>query len=469
MTLGGTLPANVTIANFTGANVGDLAGWSVGSVGPGLVSQSVANTGNPILIGAPGFPGGVGTGSVYLLPSNLLTGTISLNNATTNGSLLAEQFTLNTPGTLTPGFLGTSVGAYQPDLFNNVSPNTADGDAIPDIIIGAAGYSAPGTGGTAQRGLDGGVFILEGAFLPSLGVPTSNANVFTAPSSIDTTTLQPTYTVSATTPATMQIFIFGTATFNPLTTLDPTSVVVNGVAFANATIAPTTPPDLNGDGFPDAVVTISPRSSLNLLSTTTTLTITIKTLPTSLFAGQTFVESDSIVVVGGSTGGGGTGGSTSGAGISATPIGVITPTFFINHFGPDTYVPSLVTLSQYNDYKPIPVHVALQGYLPAPGFAQRLYYYAHPDKKPLNQFGSRYSGGTTGHGFNQLGTKVFTRTVYKKNATVEFTHPKHVVPVNLQHEQLAGPIAGVTREPANLAHATLKPPVVKPAVVKKKK
>ena len=191
-------------------------------------------------------------------------------------------------------------------------------------------------------------------------------------------TIQATYTVSATAPATLLIYVYGTATFNPLTTLDPTTVVVNGVAFPNATIAATVPPDLNGDGFQDAVITITPRSALNLLSTTTTLTVTAKTLAASLFAGQTYSSSAAITVTGGSTGGGGGGGGTA---ASAPPIGSFVPTSFLAHFGPDIFVPSYATLSQLNTYKPIPVHVALQGYLPSAGFAQRLYYYAAPGQE----------------------------------------------------------------------------------------
>ena len=140
MTLG-AVPGTIQTVTYTGSALGDLAGWSVGSVQP-LPSQSAANPGNPILIGAPGYQAGSGT--VYLIPSNTAAGTLSLAAATTNQNILAEQFTLNTPGTLVPAFLGTSVGAYQPDLQRNTPPNTADGDSIPDLVFGAAGYAAPG-------------------------------------------------------------------------------------------------------------------------------------------------------------------------------------------------------------------------------------------------------------------------------------------------------------------------------------
>ncbi|MEJ7639064.1 MAG: hypothetical protein WKF75_14105 [Singulisphaera sp.] len=45
---------------------------------------------------------------------------------------------------------------------------------------------------------------------------------------------------SATTPATLQIFVFSNADadpdFNPVTDIDPTTIVINGVAFPDAII-----------------------------------------------------------------------------------------------------------------------------------------------------------------------------------------------------------------------------------------
>ena len=232
-----------------------------------------------------------------------------------------------------------------------------------------------------------------------------------------------------------------------MTTLDPTTVVVNGVAFPNATIAATDPTDLNGDGFQDAIITITPRSNLNLLSTTTSLTLTAKTIAASLFPNQTFSSSATITVTGGATGGGG-GGGGGGTTVTSAPIGTITQTTFLAPFGPDIYVPSLTTLSQLNTYKPIPAHVAIQQYLPGPGFAQRLYYYAHPESKPTHQFGNSAGDGGTTDGTTRSAARSSPGASTSTSKTIEFTHKKHVVPVNLQHEQLAGPIAGVTREPA---------------------
>ncbi len=57
------------------------------------------------------------------------------------------------------------------------------------------------------------------------------------------------FSINATTPADLQIYVFGVAAtattpaFMPVTDIDPTTVIVNGVAFPNATLVedPTRP------------------------------------------------------------------------------------------------------------------------------------------------------------------------------------------------------------------------------------
>ena len=76
--------------------------------------------------------------------------------------------------------------------------------------------------------------------------------------------LSPRSTINATTPTTLQIYVFGstatTPNFMPVTDIDPTTVKVNGVAFPGATLVqdPDTANYLNG--IPDAIITISPRA-----------------------------------------------------------------------------------------------------------------------------------------------------------------------------------------------------------------
>ncbi len=458
----GAVPTSVQSVAYTGANPGDLAGWAVGSMGA-ITTNPIQNPGNPILIGAPGYTGGSGQGTVYLIPSNFVPGqTFRLSTAIANPSVQALQFIFSTPGSISPPFFGASLGAYQPDILTNTPLNTADGDSIPDFIIGAPGYGAPGQNGLNQRGLDGGVFVVEGAFIaPLLGVPTPITQLT---SQIDVDSLNgPPFTISATTPDTLIIYVFSNSAtsprFNPVTSLDPTTVTVNGIPFPNATLS-ADPTDENGDGIPDAIITITPRSSLNLLSTTSTFSLTAKTLANSPFAGARYSSSTSIIVTGGIVppGGGGGGGGGSTAGVS-TPIGQAVPTSFLGAFGPDIFTPSVTTLSQLDTYKPIPARAALRQYLPGPGFEQRLFYYQHPGQKPENQFGYSGGDGYHGHRSTQLGSKVFTHSAYKHGKTVEFKHRVPVIPANLQHEQLAGPIAGVTQEPAHAKASYVKPVV----------
>ena len=60
----------------------------------------------------------------------------------------------------------------------------------------------------------------------------------------------------------------------PVTDIDPTTVKVNGVAFPDATIAQDTDTANYLNGIPDAIITISPRSALNLPNGSQTITIT---------------------------------------------------------------------------------------------------------------------------------------------------------------------------------------------------
>lgn len=455
----GAVPSNVNNVTFTGTTGSpDLVGFAVGFV-QSIATLPVQNPGNPVLIGSPGFQNG--RGAAYVIPSNsLVGGPFILPNSGTNPNVLALQLQA-TPlaGASSPPFFGASVGSLWPDPLSPSRPFTGDGDTLPDFIIGAPNYAV-----NAASGLNGAAFILESAFIgPNLQVPTANNGQLTSTiGGIDTVN---NFVVSATAPNQMLIYVFSNAAiapgFNPFTSLDPKTVVVNGVAFTNATISQD-PVDENADGIPDAIITIAPRSSLNLLSTTTVLTLTAKTLATSLFPNQTYSSQAAITVTGGGTGGGGGGlpgvPSTGGGAGVVTPVGQAVATSYLAQYGPDIYVPSLTTLSQLNTYKPIPERVAIQQFLPGPGFSQRMYYFAHPNNLPKNQFGYAGGNGHQGHRTSSLGSKVFTRTSYKPNKTVEFTHRTAVVPVNLQHEQLAGPIAGVTRLPANLtrvtAHAT---------------
>jgi hypothetical protein len=432
----GALPATATSITFTGAQASALTGWSVGF--SGKIPNTSNTGGNPILIGSPGYNNQ--SGAAYIVPPNpTLVGqrlTTNIDAATAAGVYGATRFLFtDTPGA-TSSFFGSSVSGI---LIQPSQKFTADGDLIADFIVGAPGYQA-----LTGRANAGGGEILEGASLNPLQQTGPTASTITTLIGAGSKAVAgATYTLSATSPANLQIFIDSTTAsnpaFNPFRDIDPTTVVVNSVAFPNATIVQD-PIDENGDGIPDAIITITPRTNLNL-TTDTTLTITGSTKSTSPNAGKTFFG-QALISVTGSNGGGGGGGGTGGG--AAIPAGTFVPSVFIPQFGPDQYVPSLAELSAYSSYKPIPLNVALRQYEPKPGFALRTQLFFHP-KTVLHQFGSRHahSPGRT----ETLGRRVFTRGLFQNGKLVQFTHEQTVVPTNLQRERLgsAGGIKFGTR------------------------
>lgn len=407
------VPTQFLNATMVGQTAGDLAGYAVAGL-----ARIVANQGNPIAIGAPGFNNNNGT--VYILPGNPdLEGVHNLGAAETDPTVAATQFTITTPGVPTTAFFGASISSK---FISAGQSHTVDSDLIGDFAVGAPGYAA-----TSSRGLNGGAFIFQGAGVP-LRTPVST--VITTTIGVGAATGP--FVVNPSTPTTLDIYVYSnsaiTPAFNPVTQIDPTTVVVNGVPYNNATIKQD-PVDENKDGIPDAIITISPRSNLGLTTNVTSLTITGRTLAASANPNRRWTGTASITV---SSSGGNTGGSTGGA--LLTPIGTVVPTQFIPPFGPDVYVPPISALSAYSSYKAIPLRVALQQYQPQPGFGQRMQQFYHPTSK-FHQFGYfRQAHG--GHGNIQLGYAVFTRSKYKPGQHTTFTHKVPVVPSTRQTQRL---------------------------------
>ncbi|MHC5543052.1 hypothetical protein ACYOEI_32930, partial [Singulisphaera rosea] len=252
---------------------------------------------------------------------------------------------------------------------NTSGKNTADTDSLADLIVGA-----PGLGVTSTRTLAGGAFILEGALLP---VQTPINTTISTQIGVG----QPfgPFTVNPTTPAQLQIFVFSNANvspvFDPVVDINPATIVVNGIAFPNATITKD-PTDENNDGIEDAIVTITPRSLLGLTSATTTFTIRGQTLSTSPNPNQTFLGTTTINV---STSGGGGGGNVVVSSVFGTTnnLGFVQPTTFVPQYGPDTYVPPTYALSAYT-YKAIPRSVAYKQFLPSSAWKERIRNYYNP-------------------------------------------------------------------------------------------
>ena len=340
--------------------------------------------------------------------------------------------------------------------------NTADGDNIPDLIIGAsAATGPPSANGLNQRGLDGGVSIVEGAFIaPLLGVPTPISQI--------TSTIQvdshngPPFVVSATTPNTLIIFVFSNAnitpTFNPVTALNPATVTVNGVAFPNATIS-ADPIDENNDGIPDAIITISPRSENGPAGEPASpFTLTAKTLANSPFAGQRYSSSTSIVVTNGAVTPGGGGGTGIGGGWGRPRrrpdrADQLPRAVRARHLRPLAHDPLPARHLQADPREGGPPAVPPPGRVRA---AAVLLPVPRQEADPTVRLHRRERPPGPPHHVARLQGLHQVRLQARQDGRLR-THKTPVVPVNLQHEQLAGPIAGVTREPAAAKKAAVAP------------
>jgi hypothetical protein len=403
------IPASYSAALFQGGS-GYLAGYSVSVQG-----KMNNNPANPVLVGAPGANND--SGSVFLIPgvTGGQIGTFSLTSAAST-PLQATVLNFSSPGQSQPVFFGASVSGRLTQIGQK---RTADSDLIADIIVGAPGYSA-----ISGRGLDGAAMILEGAFIP-INTPVSNA--ITTQIGVG----QPfgPFVVNATTPTTLQIYVFSnntiTPAFAPFTDINPKTVVVNGVPFPNATIA-LDPNDENGDGIPDAIITVSPRSAIGLTSSTRSLTISGLTLSTAPQPNARWTGTAAITVTG--AGGGGSVTATT----LAVPVGLIKPTEYTPHFGPTQFTPGISALSAY-DYKAIPIRKALQQYLPPRDFRMRILNYFYP-----SQF--HFQAKRAGTGTFTLPQNIFdTSRFHGRSMSITFTHRPIVVPTQRQTERSTKP------------------------------
>jgi hypothetical protein len=419
------LPTGLPSVFLTGANAGDMAGYALAPVG-------FINTGqpNPILIGAPGFNSDAGT--AYLIPGRTgFTGTFSLANAEST-PLSGLQFLLSTPSSPagTPNFFGASVSSrFQDTSF------TADQDSRADFIIGAPGYDITQNVVAPNLNLAGGALVVQSAFI-QVPIPVTN----TVTTQIGVGTPFAPFSINATTPASLQIFVFGSTTttpnFMPITDIDPTTVVVNGVAFPNATIQADPNPSngLNLNGIPDAIITINPRAALNLPNGVNIITITGKTLATSNLPNFTWTGSATVNVTGGTV-------TPIPQPLAGLPSGPNLLTQFISPFGSNQFTPSLAALSVLN-YQPIPLPLALAQFLPPQGFRQRIYSFNHPGKTVGPFLTNRGQNPGRARGISTLSSNVFNRSRFHATKNYGFTHkaPKlgivnGIIPIQDQRRQ----------------------------------
>ncbi len=394
------IPSTIPAVTLVGSNAGDMAGTSVSLVG-------VINAGQPneILIGAPGFNSSAGT--AYLIPGRTgLSGVFSLSAAETT-PLSGLQFVLSTtasPST-SPNLFGSSVsGRLQ------TTTNTADADDEGDFIVGSPGYDVTQS---ATRVNAGGAQIVEGGLI-TVPIPTSNKVTV----QIGVGTPFAPFSINATTPANLPIYVFGslatTPNFMPVTDINPATVTVNGVAFPGATIQQD--PDTANYlfGIPDAIITISPRASLKLPNGVDTITITGQTLATSPLPNFTWTGTATVTVTGGTV-------TPIISGIAGVPTGPDLQTEFISPYGSNQYTPSLTDLSAFN-YQPIPVSVALAQFLPPQGFRQRIYNFNHPGKTVGPYLTSRGQNKGRALGVFTLSSKVYDRSRFHPSKDYNYTH-----------------------------------------------
>ena len=380
------VPSGVNAVEFDGQSVGSLAGFSISAVGNINTDGS-----NEIVIGAPGF--GNSNGVVYLIPGNPdLQGFFNLGSteaAPIQGLIIGlsqPAGTANYFGSSVSGLLGTSASGL-----------TNDGDPLGDILIGSAGYAL-----NSSRQAAGGVFLLEGAFTP---LPTPISTAIT--SNIGVGDFAAPFSINATTPDALQIFILSggsnTPGFAPFTDINPTTITVNGVGLPDPTTY-TDEGDLDGDGIDDASFIFSPRSLLGLSGGVVTFTVAAQTTDLGNFPNRRYTGTASVTVTG--PGGGGSGGlpTTRNAAFSAFGGGN-TPAL---PYG-ERLVPSNTILRRLR-YKPLRPFVAHRQFLPTNGFAFRNNNYFHPNKhSEINAYPTAKIRQSGGHGVYTLPRRVFSR------------------------------------------------------------
>jgi hypothetical protein len=404
-----TLTPAIRASYFDGPSAGAFAGYSLTATG--LINNDNLNE---IAVGTPGLNNN--SGAVFLIPGNpsLPTGAFTLDtNTAQNAPLFALVITDSQPSAV-PNFFGGSLGARVfPLLTNSTAPRYIDSDTLGDFLVGAPNFSPTSP---LTRSLAGTGFVLEGAFLRNL-LPVPPNTTITVPIGVGSVPPGP-FVIDPANPAALQIWVGSNTSvqppFAPLTMLsNPTTVTVNGVTF-QATVAPDG--DFNNDGITDAILTISPRSALNLTpGTTVTFTVagqTNEAVP-RLWSGSTQVQITNVTPTP----------PVLPAASAATPIVVQN----IPPFG-EALVPAVPTMSKLN-YRPLPVAVAMQQFRLTPAYAERLgVFFGRSTNK--RQLGTRFKHAPD-HA-NTLGYGVFSRGKYKVGQ-VRFAPVKHsgnVVPIN---------------------------------------
>jgi hypothetical protein len=378
------IPSTSVVATLRGASQGDLVGYSVAGVGK-INNDNLTE----IAVGAPGFNGGYG--AVYLIPGSSAVATSSsiypLANVT-GPALNGNQITVasGSTGSVLPAFLGASVAGR---FTAPGQSNTTDGDLIGDLIVGAPGFSLTSLGSnppSTSRNAAGAAFALEGVFL-QLGVAGTGNNSASIVTAIGVNSQNSPFTIDASKNQVL-IYVFDTTGFNASTDIDPTTTVVNGVAFPTATLAA-------GNGF--AIITISPTSALGLVNGGATITITGKTKAAA--GSLTYTGSAAATVINAGGGGGGSGFAS-----GRVQAGAQLATSFPPPNG-ERLTPTLSQLRGPIGYRQLPKGIALQQFQPSQAYVERTLHGVTGKAKnstPVNQNALIVKFGHFRHGFGYL-------------------------------------------------------------------
>ena len=469
---------------YTGVGPGYLTGTSVSTAGSfDNVTGANSRLRDDLLIGAPGaFQGG----GAYLVYS-LQTTTANMALGTTQS--LASLGVTPTTNPVTTPLQGVVLGdQIIGDRFGYSVSSAGDfnNDGAGDIAIGAPGYNLSAGYVDVVYGLTGTTTTrLNGIFVVSPTVATTGLTTVSllgttaldyAGYSLATTThisigstatATPAYDLLIGAPGANSAYLVpGTATgATPLTgsqQLSNINTTLNGSQFV---VSGLSDPAVLPSGFGTSVSARNPVYDANTLNTTvdsdsvpdlffgapfTTLTDPVTSLTAlRIEAGDAYVVEGGLIGTSGSgTGTGGTTTGTAGAFTSLIPnaFGLLTPIVFTGD-NAGLPIPPISSLEHLNSYQPLPVQLAFDQYLVAPGFRAREEYYHHPTKKGnFHQVaaGTVLTVQNIKHSENKydkvntLPHRVFDRGKTKIGKPVNFTHSVKVIPRSEQKGNYPG-------------------------------
>jgi len=412
---------------------GDQFGYSVGAAGD-FDGDGVGD----VIIGAPLNNAAAGYAQIFYGvagtvpttptgPTNRLGGNILVTSAAGQGQAM---FTGTNPG----DFAGFSIAASSHINFGTT--NTAGAET-----------TTPGTGTTTTSATQPRIDLLVGS--PGFGSGTGAA--YLIPGTVSSAT-----TGSGTVPGnrltgTFSLGMVATAPFNgtQFSVVNPNNdpaITVAGlgtsVSARNPLLLPsTTLTTLDGDSVPDIFLG-APYSSFNNPSGSTTTT-TSRTLNGVVFAiegaligGQGTTTNPTTPTTPGGGGGSFARTTPTAAEFLASPI--------FTGLNAGLPFPPVGSLEHLQSYKPLPVQIALEQYLPAQGFRAREEVYHHPGRGDAHQAPrGTFLGVSAIHNssppvlrVHTLSQHVFDRGKFKHGQTITFTHKGRVIPRSEQTERL---------------------------------